>query len=182
MQDRKDRSITYASPTDEEVDQISQSLSQYLPRPAIDQLLEEHHLLIGRGRRSEVFLISSPLWTLYQRLLPHRNPYFLGIFLGELTRDRFSPSLQILSFLVQRGMDSIKVVTTPAGEQLFLYGQALSREHLAVIPPDLKRGIGVLVVNQKGEGLGYGRIKQIKGETITISNQQDLGWYLRRGQ
>lgn len=182
MQTRKTRSLTYNRPTEQEVLQIRESLGQYIPQKAIAALFENRHILVGRGRRNEVFLVSSAVWSLYQQILPARRPYFLGHFLGELTPTRFRPSLQVLPFLVRKGEDSVKVVVTETGEQRFLYGQSLTQNHLAKRSLDLKKKQRILVVNEQGEGLGFGQVKQISTTDVTITNQQDLGWYLRRGR
>ncbi|MDO8056434.1 MAG: hypothetical protein Q6361_06190 [Candidatus Hermodarchaeota archaeon] len=182
MQARKTRSLTYNHPTEEEVHQIQESLSQYIPKKAITDLFENKQLLVGRGRRNEVFLVSSAVWSLYQQIQPTRNPYFLGQFLGELTPTHFRPSLQMLPFLVRKGTDSVKVVVTETGEQRFLYGQSLTENHLAKKALDLKENQRILIVNEQGGGLGFGQVKHISTTGVTITNQQDLGWYLRRGR
>jgi ribosome biogenesis protein Nip4 len=182
LQARKTRGISFTHPTEEEEHRILQSLDQYLPEQAKTQLLEGRHLTVGRGRRNEVFLVSSAVWKFYQHIQPHRNPYFLGLFLGELSPTLFRPSLQVLPILAKYGKDSVKVVVTGAGEQRFLYGHSLTKENLSRDLSNLQKAQGVLVVNEQGEGLGYGRVKHVSAHSVTITNQQDLGWYLRRGR
>jgi ribosome biogenesis protein Nip4 len=182
MQVRKTRSLTFNPPTEAETRRIREGLGHFIPTQAITSLFADKHLIVGRGRRNEVFLVSSALWSLYQQIQPHRNPYFLGQFLGELSPTRFRPSLQVLPFLVRNCTDAVKVEVTLAGEQRFLYGQSLTEDHIAKDFLALKKGLGVLVVNERGEGLGYGSVKRVSARAVTITNQQDLGWYLRRGR
>ena len=182
MQIRKTRRLTYSPPTEEEVHQIRDSLSQYINEQAITGLFDEKQLLVGRGRRNEVYIVSSAVWSLYQQIHPNRYPYFLGQFLGELTSTRFQPSLQILPILVRACRDSVKVMVNEAGEQRFLYGQSLTEDHLVSSSSELEKGQRILVVDEQSEGLGFGLVKQVSKSTVTITNQQDLGWYLRRGR
>lgn len=182
MQARKTRRLTFSHPTEEEVQQIRSSLSQYIPQQAIAELISDKQLLVGRGRRNEVYLVSSAVWAIYQQIQPDRNPYFLGQFLGELTSNHFQPSLQVLPILVRDGKDSAKVTVNETGEQRFLYGQALTEDHVIKNILELKKDQRVLVMNNQGEGLGFGQVKQVSKSGFTVTNQLDLGWYLRRGQ
>lgn len=182
MQARKTRRLTFSPPTEDEVHQIRDSLSQYILEQVITDLFDEKQLIVGRGRRNEVYLVSSAVWSLYQQIHPDRYPYFLGQFLGELTSTRFRPSLQVLPILVREGRDSVKIMVNEAGEQRFLYGQSLTEDHLISSLLDFEKGQRILIVDEQSEGLGFGLVKQVSKSSITITNQQDLGWYLRRGR
>jgi ribosome biogenesis protein Nip4 len=179
MQNDKGRRLKFSLPTTEEEKRIRSGLAEYVSEQRVNQLLADQYILIARGRRQEVYILSSAVLRLYMQIQSQRHPYFVGRFLGELTKTTLQPSLHILSALGDAVKEAAKVMTTLKGEQRFLYGQPLERQHLkdwpAISPPNKK----VVVVNEKGEGLGYGLLKST--EKVTIKNQQDLGWYLRRG-
>ena len=181
MQNGKIR-LTFTPPSAAEVDQIQQGLAEYIPEKAVKQFLKKYHLLLAKGRRVEVYLLSSALWDLYQQIQSHRHPYFLGLFLGELSQGTLQPSLHVLAHLAESMKDSVKVVTNPDGEQQFLYGHQLESQHIRQLPSNVNKMTKLLVVNEHHEGLGYGQLKTAQTGEPNIKNQRDLGWYLRRGR
>ena len=58
MSDEKTHRLTFETPTAEEERQIRQGLNEYVPEKVVNHLLENARLVIGKGRRQEVFLIS----------------------------------------------------------------------------------------------------------------------------
>lgn len=180
MQASKSGSLTYDTPTSEEKQRIAEGLKGYLPSSAVANLFRRRRLVVARGRRSEVFLVSASLWRLYQAIRLHRHPYFVGLYLGELHGGSFEPSLHVLHRLAEAAGMDVKVTVTRGGEQRFLYGHDLNTDHLAATPPTGEEKRPVLVVNRRGEGLGYGYLSRSGGKRV-LKNRRDLGWYLRRG-
>lgn len=182
MSDEKTPRLTFETPTVEEERQIRQGLNEYVPEKVVNHLLEDASLVIGKGRRQEVFLLSPRLWELFQQIRPHRHPYYLGLYLGTLTDEELQLSLPVLHHLADDVKDTAKVVVNSKGEQRFLYGHVLRKPLIVHKPSRPQKEQKVLVLNNNGEGLGYGRVKSTKPEEFTITNQLDLGWYLRRGK
>jgi len=180
LQTSEDGILTYDNPTAEEKRRIIEGLKHFLPPAAVADLLQDRHLIVARGKRLEVFLLSPPLWRLYRMVRAHRHPYFVGLYLGELRGKSFEPSLHILHHLANVVKEEAKITLTRKGEQRFLYGHSLNRDHLMSVPTTSWRRQPVLVVNTRGEGLGYGYLARSKGKNI-LKNRVDLGWYLRRG-
>lgn len=180
MQNGKIR-LTFTPPTAAEEKQILQGLTAYIPEKAAKLFLKKYCPLLAKGRRVEVYLLSSALWELYQQIHSYRHPYFLGLFLGELSHGALQPSLHVLAHLAELMKDSVRVVTNRDGEQRFLYGQKLESQHIMHLPSDVNKVTKLLVVNEHHEGLGYGQLKTTQTGESSVKNQRDLGWYLRRG-
>ena len=161
---------------------IQAGLLELLRPDAIEKLLKNGHLLVAHGRRKEVFLLSEVLWELYQTLPKNRHPYFIGLFLGELKTSAFEPSLHSLPILNSLVKDENVIRVTEAGEQHYLYGRDLEQHHLSSVPSTEQPGNSLVVVNSKGDGLGYGTLAIDKIGKVIIRNRIDLGWYLRRGK
>ncbi|MFW9984256.1 MAG: NIP7 N-terminal domain-related protein [Candidatus Odinarchaeota archaeon] len=181
MQNGKIR-LTFTPPSATEEEQILQGLAEYISEKATKKFLNKYRMLLAKGRRVEVYLLSSALWNLYQQIHSHRHPYFLGLFLGELDQGVLQPSLHILAHLAESVKDSVRVVTNQDGEQRFLYGHQLEPQHIMQLPSNVNKMTKLLVVNEHHEGLGYGQLKTTQTGEPSIKNQHDLGWYLRRGR
>ncbi len=147
----------------------------------IDSLLKDMHILIVHGRRLEAYLLSESLWSLYQSLKDWRHPYFIGLFLGEIRGKTLQPSLHMCHKFSAEPRSEANVVVTPQGEQQFLYGKDLESNHLKKRLEEVNDHFEVLVLNQQGEALGFGKLEQERGGKMKLRNHRDLGWYLRRG-
>jgi len=181
LQARKGGRLTFGEPSPSEATLIAEGLERYLEASAVAQLLRDRHLLIGKGKRQEVYLLSAPLWQLYQQACTQRHPYFVGLHLGELQGAGFVPSLHSLRRLDAKPRTDVVVATTTEGAQRFMYGRDLEPTQLQQIPPNAGDR-EMLVVNERGEGIGFGFLVAGKKEKTSLRNRTDLGWYLRRGQ
>lgn len=153
-----------------------------MPAKEVTHFLQGKHLLVGRGRRHEVYLLSGALLKLYQTISSHRHPYFIGLFLGELEGETLEPSLHILQRLTTKAKEKAVVKVTNEGEQRFLYGHNLISNHLQD-PSSVAHIEGrTIIINQRGEGLGYCVIAMKRTQTPVLKSRKDLGWYLRRGR
>ncbi|MFX1565765.1 MAG: NIP7 N-terminal domain-related protein [Promethearchaeota archaeon] len=180
MQNGKTRRLTYTPANSTETQLIQKGLATYIPEDGVQQLFSGKHLIIGKGRRHEVFLITDLLWELFHNVKP-QHPYFIGLFLGELKGHEFQPSLHILQRLADEVKPAVKAILTPSGEQQFLYGHSVEAQEFASEPHQQEETNTVIVVNTAGDGLGYGIVKKTPKRTL-LKNLLDLGWYLRRGQ
>jgi ribosome biogenesis protein Nip4 len=181
LQDDKRRRLRFTAPSEAEDLQIREGLTRYISKKAVNQLLEGQYLVIGKGRRNEVFLLSPALKDLYQQMQP-QHPYFVGIFLGELRKQEFHPSLHVLPRLADAAKSPAKVIATSKGEQRFLYGHSLNTSDLQGKIPESGETKKVLVVNDRQEGIGYGQLMKTAAGEGVLKNELDLGWYLRRGR
>ncbi len=181
MQDGKTGRLVFGPPSGEEEQQIRNGLAIYLADKVIKQLLKGKHLLIGKGRRLEVFLVSKALWDLHLKVQP-QHPYFIGLFLGELKDGVLHPSLHSLHRLADGAKPSAKVVASSKGEQRFLYGRDLELQEFQDKGSDSETSKKVLVVNVQADGLGFGQIVKNPAGDMILKNRLDLGWYLRRGR
>jgi ribosome biogenesis protein Nip4 len=181
LQNDQNRQLTFSAPTREEKRHILEGLTRYLPSSAAKALLKGLHLLVGRGRREEVHALSPPLWKLYNKIRPYRHPYFAGLFLGELRKDEFRPSLHLLPSLVRKAKEGAIINVTSQDEQHFLYGKSVESTRADKFPKLEKQEIPVIVLNSQGKGLGFGAIVEIQKDKVRVENHQDIGWYLRRG-
>jgi ribosome biogenesis protein Nip4 len=180
LQNGKTRRLVFEPPSEEETRQIRQSLMTFIPEEAVNRLLEKNRLLLGQGRRTEVFVVSPPLWALYEQVHP-KHPYFIGLFLGELKKGELLPSLHVLHHLSTNIKPAAKIVTNPNGEQRFLYGRSLESHEFVRQEPSSKELGPIVIVNSKNEGLGFGHHTK-SGAKEQVKHRLDLGWYLRRGR
>ena len=100
-------------------------------------------------------------------------PESIGIFLGEITKKRFRPSVALLDLLAKHS--DKKVFIDDKAEWLFLCGKDIFDE--SVTKCDVRSGL-VLVQNKNDENLGYGKIVR-KGK-VFVQNFIDRGDFLRR--
>lgn len=182
MQNDQKRQLIFTIPSDEEKDQLRTGLAAYVSEKAAAKLIARHHIVLSKGRRTEVYLLTPKLWQLFQQIGSQRHPYFLGLFLGELTKTGFRPSLHILPHLTVNLKPSVKVIVNDEGEQRFLYGRTLTDQHFKHGFSEQATDEPVVIVNRNNEGLGYGRLTLTRTNKLTVNNQLDLGWYLRRGR
>jgi ribosome biogenesis protein Nip4 len=180
LQNGKTSRLIFEPSSEEETWQIRQSLMAFISEEAINRLLEKNHLLLGKGRRTEVFVVSPPLLKLYEQVQP-KHPYFIGLFLGELKKGELLPSLHVLHYLSNNINPAAKIVTTPNGEQRFLYGRSLESHEFVSHDLSSKELKPIIVVNDKKEGLGFGHLGK-SGAKVHVKHRLDLGWYLRRGR
>ncbi len=181
MQARKDRKLIFEPPTATEHTRIRQGLSQYMPVEDVENFLKGKYILVGRGRRNEVYLLTRALLELYQKISTHRHPYFTGLYLGELENETFEPSLHVLRMLTAKAKEKVIVRTTDEGEQHFLYGHNLSLNHLQDPSLLAEMESRVIITNQRGEGIGFCDIATKGTQKPELIRLKDLGWYLRRG-
>ncbi|MBN2052842.1 hypothetical protein JW756_05035 [Candidatus Woesearchaeota archaeon] len=99
------------------------------------------------------------------------EPYSMGLPLGELKNNRFSPSIALLDML--KNYTDKKIIVNKKGETMFLYGKEVFSENFAKC--DVNEGF-CLVLNANDEVLGYGELSKKKN----IKNILDRGDFLRR--
>lgn len=108
----------------------------------------------------------------------------LGIRLGNMTKEGFRLSLQILEDLAE--VTDRKLVVSRQGAEAFSYGRSILKESVIRLNPGLRRGQRVIVLNKDGEVLGLAalsvdgnKLKRLARNRLVAKNIVDIGAYLR---
>jgi 60S ribosome subunit biogenesis protein NIP7 len=125
--------------------------------------------------RKKSFLAGKELVDLMEKIKQKEglDPESIGIFLGEVVRKEFKPSLALLD-LIAKSSDR-KVFVDEKAEWLFLCGKDIFKS--SVIKRNAKAGL-VLVQNKNDENLGYGKL--VRRGDVFVKNILDRGDFLRR--
>ncbi len=124
------------------------------------------------------FLINSVL-----KPFVAKDYYYAGVFLGKVKGGKFFPSFNLLGMLAKNGANRIVVDSKAAW--LFICGRDVLCAGVVRFYGSGKRNTNVLVLNEFGECLGFGRISAnlsslgTKNE-IAVRNVSDIGDFLRR--
>lgn len=102
------------------------------------------------------------------------EPHSAGLPLGQIKNNKFRPSIALLDIL--NNYTDQKVFVNKKGETMFLYGKDVFAENFDKC--DAREGF-CLVLNDKGEVLGYGEIIT-KAKNKLLLNLLDRGDFLRR--
>jgi ribosome biogenesis protein Nip4 len=129
-------------------------------------------------KNGRYFLVNDVL-----KPLVRRDFFFAGVFLGKVKEGKFFPSFNLLAMLAKKGGNRI-VVDRKAG-WLFICGRDILAKSIVRVVGSGKKNTNVLVLNEFGECLGFGRIVGkmsgggVDGE-IVVRNVSDIGDFLRR--
>ncbi|MEA3379188.1 MAG: hypothetical protein U9Q69_06175 [Nanoarchaeota archaeon] len=103
----------------------------------------------------------------------------MGLFLGENKGNKFYPSLALLEKISPESNE--KIIVKDIGEMDYIYGKNLRQRHIKNVLGETKVGFLKLVVNERDECLGYGKIvKPLNEKGVVFKNILDRGDYLRR--
>ncbi|MFQ5814906.1 MAG: PUA domain-containing protein [Candidatus Hydrothermarchaeaceae archaeon] len=138
----------------------------------IDEVLGDKTLLMALDGRREIYATIQEVVDVLDAL--GRNPYSVGLYIGEVKRGRFFLGLEG-AYLFASHTDK-KIVVDDNAEQLVLYGRDVFSKSVVDFSA-CGHGDRCLMVNTKGEPLGIGRV-----ETGMVKNLMDRGWYLRKGE
>ena len=124
------------------------------------------------------FLLNQKL----QRLV-RKDFYYVGVYLGKIKNGVFFPSFNLLAMLA-KGRAS-KIVVGRKAAWLFICGRDVFRRGLLTMRGSRRKGDYVLVMNDFGECLGFGKIlcnldSDVQGTKVVVKNISDLGDFLRR--
>ncbi|MGA2386368.1 MAG: hypothetical protein ABSG33_07535 [Candidatus Bathyarchaeia archaeon] len=109
------------------------------------------------------------------------NFYCAGMYLGKVKKGIFFPSFNLLNMLVDAAAN--KVVLNGKAAWLFICGRDVFGSGVAKAMGSKRKGDAVLVLNEFGECLGFGRITGDLGgsaEKVAVKNVLDIGDFLRR--
>jgi ribosome biogenesis protein Nip4 len=109
--------------------------------------------------------------------------FYAGTFLGKVKDNKFFPSFILLSILAKEQANRI-VVDRKAG-WLFICGRDIFKKGIMRTYGKVGRNSHVLVLNEFGECLGFGRVmagidQGAEKNVVAVANVADLGDFLRR--
>ncbi len=152
----------------------------------IKDLFKDLELIVSVGKWIEIFLVSDQLSEVFRKIREFRNPYFMGVYFGEISREKFKISLEGVTFISDYVKD--KTVLNEAGEKKVLYGRDLTKKDIFQMPETVHRNDFSILINQNREVLALGKylyegekIKSLTNNKI-LKNIIDKGWYLRKGK
>ncbi len=138
----------------------------------INELFRDKILLMTMNGRREVYATTREVENVKKAM--QRDPYSVGLYIGEIKKGRFFLGLEGAYFLASH--TEKKVVVDENAEQLVLYGRDVFSKSVVDFSA-CRPGDRCLMVNTRGEPLGIGLV-----EDDMIKNLMDRGWYLRKGE
>jgi len=129
-------------------------------------------------KQNRYFLISEAL-----RKFVQRDFFYAGVYLGKVKERVFFPSFILLSMMAQGKANRI-VVNDKAG-WLFVCGRDVFKRGILSVIGSKKKDDYTLIVNQRSECLGFGKImhniEEVKERNkVVVRNISDIGDFLRR--
>ncbi len=135
---------------------VDESFFSFLKRKAI---------IVSSGRK-EVFITNRKVYNVLRKI---GEVYIAGLYIGEIKRKKFIPSLE-LAYILKKYTKK-KIYVNDKSEQLFLYGRDVFKE--GIIKGRVKGKC--LVLNRFGDVLGIG-----DSNNNIVKNIADRGLYLRK--
>jgi ribosome biogenesis protein Nip4 len=134
----------------------------------------DENLLVKKENR--YFLLNESL-----KKLISQGFFYAGTYLGKIKDRRFFPSLSLLAMLAEK--EANKIIVDTKTEWLFICGRDIFKRGIMKTMGSRKKGAFVLILNQYGECLGFGKIiRDLNKETsgVAVKNVLDIGDFLRR--
>ncbi len=132
-------------------------------------------LIVERAGR--YFLLNEVLLK-----VARKDFYYAGAYLGKAKNGKFFPSFNLLAMLAKGKAN--KIVVEKKAAWLFICGRDIFRKGIMAVQCSQKKGDHVLVLNEFGECLGFGRIVRgldVGAKTeVAVKNISDVGDFLRR--
>ncbi|HEC96509.1 MAG TPA: hypothetical protein ENI59_02405 [Euryarchaeota archaeon] len=160
-------------PTREEGSIIISKL-EYFGQNVPENILRDHTIYILEITRREAFLVRKDL----SELIEIFQPYSVGITLGEFKGKTFTLSLAG-GYLVSKYASRKRVFLDKEGSISFIYGKDASGPDIEDWDPDIEDDDIVIVLNEEGKFLGFGKARVANLRVVEIKNVIDIGWYLR---
>jgi ribosome biogenesis protein Nip4 len=110
--------------------------------------------------------------------------YSAGLYLGKAKEGKFFPSFNLLSMLAKQG--GFRVVVDAKAAWLFVCGRDIFAKGVCRVFGSVpKKNMDVLVQNEFGECLGFGRIvgnlsDDAASDDVAVRHVSDVGDFLRR--
>lgn len=131
-------------------------------------------------RNGRYFLVNAAL-----KPFVRKDFYYVGTYLGKAKGGKFFPSFNLLSMLAKQ--EASRVVVNAKAAWLFVCGRSVLGRGVVRFFGSGKRNSNVLVLNEFGECLGFGRIVvNLSGSgmlgDVVVNNVSDVGDFLRRAR
>jgi ribosome biogenesis protein Nip4 len=106
--------------------------------------------------------------------------FYAGLYLGKVKNGLFFPSFNLLDMLLEVATN--RVVLGRKAAWLFICGRDVLREGILKSIGSKQRGEAVLVLNEFGECLGFGRLVggPVGRGSLGVKHVLDVGDFLRR--
>ncbi|MDD5503560.1 MAG: hypothetical protein PHH26_08915 [Candidatus Thermoplasmatota archaeon] len=185
-------------PKESEIKNMRAEFESFAPG-SFDKLFEGKVLLAVRGNWTEIVLANSETAEMALKMAgaagdksaagaptappeesDQKTPYAIGTTIGEIKDGWFRLGLGGASLLGPIAQNRYAIVNEKA-VSLFLYGRDIIGP--SIIEYKAKKGNHILVLNEKRECLGLGKLVEEPKNTshTAIKNSRDLGWYIREG-
>lgn len=127
-------------------------------------------------KKNQYFLLNKEL-----KKLAKGDFFYAGVYLGKVKNGKFFPSFNLLRMIAEG--EANKVIVNEKTAWLFICGRDIFKCGIVKAAGLGRKGDYVLVLNQNGECLGFGKILINLNEAergVVIKNILDLGDFLRR--
>ncbi len=109
--------------------------------------------------------------------------FYAGAFLGKVKNGKFFPSFNLLTMISKKGAN--RIIIDKKSAWLFICGRDILVKGVMRILGPAKKNSNILVVNEFGECLGFGKIignlsNKERSNDIAVQNVSDIGDFLRR--
>ncbi|MDR1993217.1 MAG: hypothetical protein LBQ98_06975 [Nitrososphaerota archaeon] len=130
-------------------------------------------------KNGRFYLIDAAL----RPLMGRSDFFYAGLFLGKAKAGKFFPSFPFLSFLAKKNAN--RIVVDKKAAWLFICGRPLFAKSVVRVFGSGKKNTNVLVLNESGDCLGFGRITgdltaHSEDGEIAVRCVSDVGDFLRR--
>jgi len=172
--------------TPEEYELVKNHVNASFTLQDFGKIVANYEIILMVGKWIEVLLVSNQMVKIFKELKNFRNPYFMGVYFGDIKRNKFKISLEGITFIAQYIDD--KSILSESGEKKVLYGRDLTKSDLFYIPKQIKKDERSILINKKEEVLALGKYLFDRKKIGTLGDQEkiiknviDKGWYLRKG-
>lgn len=170
--------------SDEETKIVFEKLAKFIGGKLKYMIDSEDNPCVLRFHRERVYYASEAL-VKYASHYERKKLISIGTCLGKFTKsDKFRLHITSLDYLAKYA--KFKIWLKPNGEQTYLYGNNVLKNHIARISEDTPLNAGVVIFNVNDIAIGFGttakstlQIKDSDPTAIVAFNQADVGEYLR---
>jgi len=138
------------------------------------------------GKKNEIFLVPPHLYKVLNKLSDSVVPFFLGLPIGSIAKNRFKINVSLLE-LISQYSNKVAIVTYK-GEQTALYGYNIPKKQVKNIGIQGRKNDLVIIKNIEKETVALGKylistkkMDILNPNQIVIKVLLDLGWYIRKG-
>ncbi|MCL2359042.1 MAG: hypothetical protein LBH74_07100 [Nitrososphaerota archaeon] len=154
----------------------AKAVTNFVATFGVDIILNPDLIVEKNGR---FYMVDAVLRSLMVRA----DFFYAGLFLGKVKEGKFFPSFNLLSMLAKKNAN--RIVVDRKAAWLFICGRPLFAKSVVRVFGSVKKNTNVLVLNEFGECLGFGRIvgdlsPKVYSDEVAVRNVSDVGDFLRR--